>query len=82
MNKTQARKAAEPIRQRFNSADGFEPETPPVALFKDVIDHYERERMPERYSTSQSYKSMLKVHIRPTWGETPAKDVRSAAVEA
>jgi hypothetical protein len=33
-----------------------------------VIDRYEREEMPNRYSTKSGYKPCLKNHIRPKWG--------------
>jgi len=37
--------------------------------------------MPERYSTSSSYKSNIKMHIRPRWAETPLAAMKSLAVE-
>jgi integrase len=46
-----------------------------------VIARYEKEEMPERYSTSASYKSNIKVHIRPRWADVPITNVKSMAVE-
>jgi integrase len=46
-----------------------------------VIARYEEEEMPERYSTSASYKSYIKKHIRPRWEDVPLDLVRSIAVE-
>jgi integrase len=37
--------------------------------------------MPERYSTSASYRSNIKVHIRPRWADVPITGVKSMAVE-
>jgi hypothetical protein len=34
-----------------------------------LVDRYVLEAMPERYSTSQSYKSYLNGYIKPQWGE-------------
>lgn len=73
--KAAARRAAEQIRQEFN-APGGTPKPKPALLFRDLVSKYEAEEMPERYSTSQSYKSMVKVHILPKWGSMPVDDVR------
>jgi hypothetical protein len=40
-----------------------------------VIARYEKEEMPERYSTSSSYKSNIKIHIRPRWADGVAENV-------
>ena len=49
--------------------------------FGAVLARYEKEEMPERYSTSSSYKSNIKMHIRPRWAETPLTAVKTLAVE-
>jgi integrase len=46
-----------------------------------VLARYEKEEMPERYSTSSSYKSNIKMHIRPRWAETLLAAMRSLAAE-
>lgn len=37
----------------------------PALTFGAVLARYEKEEMPERHSTSSSYKSNIKMHIRP-----------------
>lgn len=53
--------------------------TPPT--FGAVIARYEQEEMPERHSTSTSYKSNLKNYIRPRWADTPINEFKTMAVE-
>jgi integrase len=53
----------------------------PALTFGAVLSRYEKEEMPERYSTSSSYKSNIKIHIRPRWAETPLAAMKSLAVE-
>jgi integrase len=54
--------------------------TPPPS-FGAVIARYEKEEMPERYSTSAAYRSNIKMHIRPRWADVPLHAVKSMAVE-
>lgn len=53
----------------------------PVPTFGVVVARYEMEEMPERYSTSSSYKSNIKIHIRPRWAEVPLVAIKTLAVE-
>ncbi len=53
----------------------------PATTFGAVLARYEKEEMPERYSTSSSYKSNIKIHIRPRWAETRLAAVKTLAVE-
>lgn len=76
--KAAARRAADHLRHEFNNPAG---KPKPVVLFRDLVAKYEQEEMPERYSTSQSYKSMVKVHILPRWGHLPVAEVRPGAVK-
>jgi integrase len=52
-----------------------------AAAFGAVIARYEKEEMPERYSTKAAYKSYIKNQIRPRWADTPMSAVRPMAVE-
>ena len=47
----------------------------------DVIARYETERMPSRHSTARVYRSFLKNHILPKWGETLIQEVQPRPVE-
>jgi integrase len=49
--------------------------------FGAIIARYEKEEMPERYSTRAAYKSYINNHIRPRWADTPMSAVRPMAVE-
>jgi integrase len=46
-----------------------------------VIARYEAERMPSRQSTARVYRSFLKNHVLPKWGNTPIRDVQPRPVE-
>jgi integrase len=63
--KTQAQKAAEALRLTLNS--DYKPTT--TATIGTLVNRYILEAMPERYSTSQSYKSYLNGYIKPKWGD-------------
>ena len=52
-----------------------------AAEFGAVIARYEKEEMPDRYSTRAAYKSYIKNHILPRWADTPMSAVRPMAVE-
>jgi integrase len=77
--KASARRAADDLRREFNTPAAEKPK--PVQLFRHLIEKYEKEEMPERYSTSQSYQSMVRVHILPRWGNMPVAEVRPGAVK-
>ncbi|HEX4770467.1 MAG TPA: tyrosine-type recombinase/integrase [Bryobacteraceae bacterium] len=49
--------------------------------FGAVIARYEKEEMPERYSTRAAYMSYIKNHIRPRWADIPIRAVKTMAVE-
>ncbi len=42
---------------------------------------YEQERLPSRYSTARMYRSWLRNHILPRWGDTPISEVQPRPVE-
>jgi integrase len=77
--KASARRAADELRRGFNTPTADKPK--PVVLFRHLIEKYEKEEMPERYSTSQGYRSMVRVHILPKWGHLPVAEVRPGAVK-
>jgi integrase len=58
-----------------------QPSAAGAANFGAVIARYEKEEMPERYSTSAAYQSYIKNQIRPRWAETPMSAVKPMAVE-
>jgi integrase len=51
------------------------------STLRDVIARYEAERMPIRPSTAYVYRSFLKNHIAPKWGDTLIRDVQPRPVE-
>ena len=75
--KAAAARAAEPVRRRLNEQASI---VVAPRYMADVIDRYEREEMPPRYSTAKAYRAMLKNHISPRWGRTPLTDVRAQGV--
>jgi len=48
---------------------------------RDAITRYQAERMPTRHSTARVYRSFLKNHILPKWGDTAIQDVQPRPVE-
>ena len=61
------------INQQSKAPDGD--------MMLSVIARYEAERMPSRYSTARVYRSFLRNHIAPKWGDTPIKAVQPRPVE-
>lgn|GEM_PF-1488630 len=65
---------------RLNDAT---PYTPPVAVtFGALLDRYIAEEMPPRKSTSDSYTSIIKNHLRPRWGDMVLSDIRPSLIHS
>ena len=77
--KAHAQKAVEALLLKLNS------ETPQqrmaVVTFGAICDRYLGEELPERYSTSKSYRSNIKNHLKPRWGDYLLDRIRPMAVE-
>src|SRR5262249_7340709 len=67
--------AVQALLLRINT-EAAQPGTP-APTFGDMLARFEKEEMPERYSTSSSYRSNIKIHIRPRWAETPLAAVKT-----
>ena len=50
-------------------------------LFGAVIARYEKEEMPDRYSTSAAYRTYITNYIRPRWADVPIDQIRSMICE-
>ena len=74
---TAALKALEGLRLSVNSGS-LQAANP---TFGGVIERYQREELPERFSTRVSYKSLLKRWIQPKWGGVPLSEIRTLEVE-
>jgi integrase len=57
------------------------PKTQSGETVRQVITRYEAERMPSRHSTARVYRSFLKNHIAPQWGDALIQDVQPRPVE-
>jgi integrase len=77
--KALAQKAVEALLLKLNS------ETPQqrmaVVTFGAICDRYLEEELPERHSTSRSYRSNIKNYLKPRWGDYLLDHVRPMAVE-
>jgi integrase len=77
--KALAQKAVEALLLKLNS------ETPQqrmaVVTFGGICDRYLQEEIPERYSTSKSYRSNIKNYLKPRWGDYLLDRIRPMAVE-
>jgi integrase len=49
--------------------------------FGAVIERYLAEELPSRHSTARGYRSWLKNHIKPKWGEHSLEQIKPLAVE-
>src|ERR1700743_296715 len=76
--KADLKRALEKVRQEFNNPSAAKPT---AMLFRKLISDYETKETPKRYSTSKSYRSMVKVHVLPRWGDIPVIDVQPEAVK-
>jgi integrase len=54
---------------------------PVYNTMREVITRYQLERMPSRHSTANTYRSFLKNHVLPKWGDTPIGDLQPRPVE-
>ncbi len=48
---------------------------------KALAGRYEQERLPSRHSTARMYRSWLRNHILPKWGDSPINKVQPRPVE-
>jgi integrase len=65
---------------RLNDAT---PSIPLVAVtFGALLDRYITEEMPPRKSTSDSYTSIIKNHLRSRWGNMVLSDIRPALIHS
>ena len=76
-SKAEAERAAEAIRMVANLA---QPGAVPVTM-GGLIDRYIADKLPQRYSTRNSYRSCLNDHIRPRWGEHTLQRIAAAPFE-
>lgn len=67
------------IGQPPESPNGMEKETHTV---RSLAARYERERLPSRHSTARMYRSWLRNHILPKWGDGRCSTTASRTVVA
>lgn len=73
--KAAAWKAAKPLRTPADSPVNDAP------MVKALVERYESERIPSRFSTARMYRSWLRNHILPRWGDRPIKELQPRPVE-
>lgn len=52
-----------------------------TGTIRALAERYEQERLPSRHSTARMYRSWLRNHILPRWGETLISDLQPRPVE-
>ena len=76
---TEARRAVQTLLLRINA------ESPRAEMripnFSILLDQFIESELPERYSTRVSYLSMIRVHLRPRWGQYPLDRFRPMVIE-
>jgi len=77
--------AAWQVAQSFQSGSFLQPSECPKLVERDTVRalaaRYEQERLPPRHSTARMYRSWLRNHILPRWGEEPIEAIQPRAVE-
>jgi len=74
---SQARRAAQTLLLRINADNP----SAGAVTFGAVIERYLAEELPGRHSTARGYRSWLKNHIKPKWGEYSLEQIKPLAVE-
>jgi integrase len=74
---SQARRAAQTLLLRINADNP----SARAVTFGAVIERYLAEELPGRHSTARGYRSWLKNHIEPMWGEYSLEQIKPLAVE-
>ena len=74
---SQARRAAQTLLLRINADNP----SARAVTFGAVIERYLAEELPGRHSTARGYRSWLKNHIVPMWGEYSLEQIKPLAVE-
>ena len=74
---SQARRAAQTLLLRINADNP----SAGAVTFGAVIERYLGEELPGRHSTARGYRSWLKNHIKPKWGEYSLEEIKPLAVE-
>ncbi len=75
--KAQALRAAEHLRMTINPDTAVQR----GVTFGALLDRYDAEEMPTRYSTRTAYRSYIRTHIRPKWEGYALGEVKAFAVE-
>ncbi|HEY1253939.1 MAG TPA: hypothetical protein VGF01_04075, partial [Terracidiphilus sp.] len=52
-----------------------------IPTFGVLLDRFVEHELPDRYSTRMAYKSIIRVHLRPRWGEYPLDRFRPMVIE-
>jgi len=65
--------------ERFTESESVKPSG--RGTMRALAERYEQERLPARHSTARMYRSWLRNHILPKWGDTPIRDVQPRPVE-
>ena len=77
-SKAQALKASEHLRMTANPDKAIQR----GVTFGALLDRYEAEEMPSRFSTRKSYESNIRTHVRPKWAEYRIEEIKPFAVES
>jgi len=75
---TEARRAVQTLLLKINA------ESPRAEMripnFGVLLDRFVEHELPERYSTRMAYQSIIRVHLRPRWGEYPLDQFRPMVI--
>lgn len=82
----QTKGAAWNAAQSFLPADDGQPKEVSsnkgeIPTMRELAERYEQERLPSRHSTARMYRSWLRNHILPKWGDLPITEVQPRPIE-
>jgi len=77
--KAAAWKAARPLRDDLETQPAVRTRSAPTV--KAIVEQYSAEKMPTRKATSRTYRSWIRLHILPKWGESRITDLQARPVE-
>jgi len=66
---------------RSNGAVFGGPSESGTLTLSELAERYQKERLPSRHSTARMYRSWLRNHILPKWGDLPLTEVQPRPIE-
>ena len=79
--KSAAWSAAHSFQPTSDGSEGPKQQQAETPTVRAVAERYQQERLPSRHSTARMYRSWLRNHILPKWGDLPFSEVQPRPIE-